>query len=192
MPTFLSDPGNVYWFLVFLAVIAAVGILFRSRSKKSRNAMIVVLAVAGVLVAIPFFVEAPRKQAERKVQDMVAAATKADPDGFVKHVSDSFEAYGANKAKLRKSEAWGLIKQYSAEITAFHFERSLFKEISPNEIEVVFTAKATSKTEGGLLMRYCKSRWVRDPDGEWRMKGIKFYNPADGGMNKEEPIPGFP
>src|SRR5437867_11006805 len=116
--------------------------------------MIAVLVVVGMVVAIPFVVESPRKQAERKVQEMVTAATKQDPNAFLNNVSESFDAYGANKAKLRTSPAWGLIKQYSAEITAFNFQRNLFKEISTNEVEIVFTAKATSKTEGGMLMRY--------------------------------------
>jgi hypothetical protein len=154
--------------------------------------MIAVVAVVLAVLLVAYVVDSPREQAEKHVREMVTAATKQDVNGFLKHVSDSFEAYGANKAKLHTSPAWGLIKQYQVDVTAFNFERNLYKEIGSNEIEVVFTAKATSKTEAGLLMRYCQSRWVKDPDGQWRLKGIKFFDPADGGMNKEAPIPGFP
>ncbi len=192
MPTFLSDPSPVFTFLLVLFAVVGVGVWYRYRDKTSRNRAIAILVVVGVVLAIPFFVEAPRKQAERKVQAMVTAATNLDKDGFLKHVSESFEAQGAKKANLSKSPAWDAIKTYRAEVTAFNFERNLFKEISSTEIEVVFTAKASSRTEAGMLMRYCKSRWVKDPDGEWRMSNIKFYDPADGGMNRESPIPGFP
>jgi hypothetical protein len=192
MPTFLSDPSPAFTFVLLLVAVVAVGVWYRFRDKTSRNRMIVVVAVVFAALLIGYFVDSPREQAEKHVQEMVTAATKQDPEGFLKHVSESFEAYGSNKAKLRTSPAWGLIKQYSADITAFNFQRNLFKEINPNEIEVVFTAKATSKTDGGLLMRYCQSRWVKESDGQWRLKGIKFFDPADGGMNKESPIPGFP
>ncbi|HEY2783994.1 MAG TPA: hypothetical protein VGJ05_03390 [Fimbriiglobus sp.] len=190
MPTFLSDPSPAFTFVLLLVAVIAIGVWYRFRDKTSRNRMIAILIVVGALLVIGQAFDSPREIAEKKVQAMVAAATKSDPDAFLKNVSDSFVAYGANKAKLRTSPAWDLIKQYKAEVIAYDFPRNLYKEISPNEIEIAFTAKA--KAESGFQMRYCLSRFVKDPDGEWRMKGIKFYNMAEGGMNREDPIPGFP
>lgn len=190
MPTFLSDPSTSFTFILLLVAVVAVGIWYRFRDKTSRNRMIAVLVVVAAVLVIAQVVDSPREQAELKVREMTAAASKQDVDGFLKHVSESFEAAGATKAQLRKAPAWGYVKQYKPKIDAFNFQRNLFKEIGPNEIEVVFTAKA--QAEGGMLMRYCQSRWVKDPDGEWRLKSVKFFNPADGGMNREDPIPGFP
>ena len=190
MPTFLSDPSSTFTFLLLLVAVVAVGVWYRYRDKKSRNLMI---AVLGSYRGTARDRSGLRKSARTGGTEGSGNGDRGDkqnPDGFLKHVSDSFDAYGANKAQLRKAPAWGLIRQYHAKITAFNFQRNLFKEIGPNEVEVVFTAKATA--ESGLLMRYCQSRWVKESDGEWRLKSVKFFNPADGGMNKEEPIPGFP
>jgi hypothetical protein len=107
----------------------------------------------------------------------------------MEHVSESFDEGGRGKRDLQNSPAWNLIRQYQARIVVWDFNRNSYKEINDAEIEIGFRAKA-SDPEGRFIEKYVKARFVRDGDQQWRLKGIKFFNP----LNPEEaaPIPGFP
>ena len=190
MPTFLSDPAPaLYLILLVLAVIAA-GIWFRYRDRGSLVRVGIIVAVLLLLFVIDTLVESPREEGIRRVNEMCAAATEPNADKFVAHVSESFEMQGANKEKVRKSGAWDLIRQYKPRISATGFDRDGYKPVSDAEFDLEFLA--TAKAEAGLQQRYVRARFVRDPDGKHRLKGAKFYDPLTGGLNREEPIPGFP
>lgn len=191
MPTFLSDPPNAFYLILFVLVVIAGGIWFRFRD---RGSLVRFAAAAALLLAvfmIDTFVESPREEGVRKVNEMCDAATEPNPDKFVANVSDSFEYAGANKEKIRQSGAWNLVRQHKARIVATGFDRDKFNQISDTEFEQEFLATAKA-ADGGVLQRYVRTRFTRDPDGKYRLKGVKFYDPLTGGMNHEEPIPGFP
>lgn len=191
MPTFLSDPAPALYLILLVLVVIAGGIWVRFRDRGSLIRVGIAVAVLLLLFVIDTLVESPREEGIRKVNEMCAAATAPDPDKFVANVSDSFESFGANKEKVRKSGAWDLVRQYKARINATGFDRDGFKPVNDTEYDLEFLATAKAQ-DGGVLQRYVRARFVRDPDGKYRLKGVKFYDPLTGGLNREEPIPGFP
>lgn len=191
MPTLVSDPPNAFYLILFVLVVIAGGIWFHYRDRGSLVRFAAVAAAMLVIFMIDTFVESPREEGVRKVNEMCAAATDANPDKFVANVSESFEYAGANKQKIRESGAWNLVRQYKARINATSIDRDKFNQVSDTEFEQEFLATAKAQ-DGGALQRYVRARFVRDPDGQYRLKNVKFYDPLTGGMNREEPIPGFP
>jgi hypothetical protein len=192
VPTFLSDPTRgFYLVLIAFAVVAAVLV----GVNRTRRRWLVFGSAAALLLAVyatDALVESPREEATRKVKAMADAATATDPNRFVEHVSPTFAATGgATREKLRLSPVWGLIRERQARVAVWGFGHDSFDRISTTEVEVGFYAKAEADG-GGMVMRYCKTRFVQDPDGQYRMSTIKFYNPADRGIHVEDPIPGFP
>jgi hypothetical protein len=190
MPTFLSDPAPALYLILLVLAVIGGGIWFRFRDRGSLVRVGIILAVLLLLFVTDTLLESPREEGIRKVNEMCAAATAANPDKFVEHVSESFESYGANKEKVRRSGAWDLVRQHKARINASGFDRDGFKPVNDAEFDLEFLA--TAKAESGVLQRYVRARFVRDPDGKHRLKGVKFYDPLTGGLNREEPIPGFP
>lgn len=191
MPTFLSDPSPAFYLILVVLTLVAGGIWYRFRDRGS----LVRVGLAAGLLALLFvgdlLFESPREEGVRKVNEMCMAATESNADKFVANVSESFESYGANREKVRKSGAWDMVRHYQASINATGCDRVGYRDINATEFEQDFLATAKAK-DGGVLQRYVRARFVKDPDGKYRLKSVKFYNPADGGMNHEDPIPGFP
>jgi hypothetical protein len=189
MPTFLSDPSPTLLMLLLVATVVAVGLWLRNR--KRTNA--IVAAVFGLLLLLLVlcdqFVESPREEAIRRVIDMTDAATAVEPDRFVSHVSQSFDYKGAKRDQLRTSGAWSFIRQHRATVTAAAFSRDDFEQPTPDTVVIGFLAKG-QLPDGQRGMWYTKTTFVRDPDGAYRLKGMKFFNPIN--TRSEETIPGFP
>jgi hypothetical protein len=191
MPTFISDPPQtVYLVLIGAAVVTGV-IAARRQDRKSFVPFGIALGVLLLVYLFDRVGESPREEATRKVQAMAEAATDADPDRFLEHVSASFNMYGADRERLRKSGAWEVIRSTHARVAVWGFGQDAFERLGDTEVEVGFYAKAQTP-DGRFVTRYIKARFVKDPDGQYRVKTMKFYNPAENGLNSEDPIPGFP
>lgn len=190
MPTFLSDPSPTLLMLLLVATVVAVGLWLRNR--KRANA--IVAAVFGLLLLLLIlcdqFVKSPREEAERRVFDMVAACNELNPDRFMANVSESFDYKGAKKARLRTSGVWSDLRRYSVRVAAWDFSRDDVKEVSETEIEIGFLAKG--EAEGKPLPKYVRTRFVRDPDGAYRLKGVAFYDALKRNSGPEDTIPNFP
>jgi hypothetical protein len=190
VPTFLSDPTTgLYLVLIAIPVVAAVP-LARSQDRKSLRRFLLGCVPIVLVFLIDWLVESPREEATRRVLAMADAATRVDPAGFVEHVSPSFNVNGKGKEQLKSSPVWNQIRAYNARVAVWGFGHDAYERVGDNEIEVGFYAKGEAAS--GVLLRYCRARFVEDPDGQYRLRGIRFYDPAGRGLNAEEPIPGFP
>jgi hypothetical protein len=161
---------------------------------QTRKSFLIFLAIASLLLAlflVDTFVESPREEATRRMQAMARAATEMRPEAFLEHVSTKFEKNGRTRDDLRTSHVWDLIRQFQARVSVWDFSRENFEAVSDSEIEIFFMAKGES-AQGGMVLRYCKARFVRENDGAWKLKSIAFYNPGENGVRTEDPIPGFP
>ncbi len=191
MPDWISDPSPTVYLVLFVFVVAAGVVWLRRRNRRTLVLLIAAATLLGLVFLIDRLVESPREQATQAVKEMAAAATAANGNEFVRHLSDQASIQGAGKEKVRNSGAWGLVRQYKARVSVWDFGHDSYRRISDSEIEIGFMAKAEA-ADGGFVMRYVVARFVRDPDGQYRVKTVKFYNPADRGMNVEDPIPNFP
>lgn len=190
MPTFLSDPPQALLLLLAVVAIVAAVPLARNQDRRSLFVFLGCLAPLLLLLLLDRLVESPREEASRKVRAMADAATAADGARFVEHLSASFRIGPADREKVRNSPAWGLVRQYQARIAVWGLDASDAESKGPNEIVVGFYAKAQTPSNEGLI-RYCRATFVRDPDGQFRARGIEFFTPGMNGRTPD-PIPGFP
>lgn len=189
MPAFLADPPPALLLLLAIAALIAFGVWFRWRSKKVLLIGIVLLLLLGLTLLLGSMYESPREEAMRRINLMCTAATESKGDSFVEHVSKSFNSSGVKKEALRSSQAWELIKRFSATVTASGFSRDDFQQVNDTEFSIGFMAKAEAR-DGGLVLKYTKATFTKDPDGAWRLKDIAFFNPIN--TKQQEPIPNFP
>ena len=192
MPTFLSDPPQAVY-LVLIGAVLVTGVVFaRYQDRKRLRPLGVALGLLLLVYLLDSLFESPREEAVRKVQAMADAATAADPNRFIEHVSPSFSYRGAKREKLKTSAAWDHIRANHVRIAVWDFSRDAFEQVSDTEVEIGFYAKAQVPS-GGAMVRYIKARFVRDPDGQYRVKTFGFYDSAEHGLNQEvDPPPGFP
>jgi hypothetical protein len=192
MPTILSDPPWALYLLLFAVALVFAAVAARNQDRKS----LLRFALASLPLLLLFLCdrrfESPREEATRKVQAMAAAATDPpSPDRFVENISASFNEKGKTRDAIRNHHVWDLVRQFHARVAVWGFGRDAFEQVSEGEIEIGFYVKADSPQATGFVMRYARARFVKDSDGQYRVKSIKFYDPAQG-MDREAPIEGFP
>lgn len=184
MPLFLSEPPVVLVALlgVLGLLVAGVGLVVRFAAPEQPWArslgrallavgVLLLLLMLGWLIA-GFFIESPREEAVRRVNDMANAVTEKNWAKFSENVSDSFEAKGWKKADLKGAFDQGAA--YNLRAVAWDFAPT---DQPPTDTEVViqFEGKATAAT-GEPLMRHFEATFVKDPDGKFRMKRYQAFD----------------
>jgi hypothetical protein len=188
VPAFLADPSPTLILILAVAAIAAAAAWFSRRTTRLAGLAVLLFLLVGLLVLLDKLFESPREEAVRRVNLMCEAATAANPDRFIEHVSKSFSLNGANRDRLRSAGAWALVRQHGAVITASGFSRDDVEYVGDNELTVGFMSKG--EAQSGLLLKYTKATFVKDPDGAWRMAGVKFFDPIN--TKQQDTVPGFP
>ena len=189
MPLCLADPPpGAYLALVALAVVTGA-VAARYQDRKRAAPFVVALLLLGGLYLLDRFNASPREDAVAAVGTMMDAVNQKSPDGFLKHVSESFDAYGMKKPQLRR--LLELARQNDVSIAAWNFDRNrvVYHESNVPAVEIVFDAKATGPG-GQPVPKHVRMTFVRDPDGVYRMRAFATYNivrKAD-----EEPLPTLP
>ena len=163
MPTFLSDPPPALYLVLAAAVFITGGVWFNSRTRRAAAVLGAVGLALAVLILIDRLVESPREEAVRRAQAMVRAADARDTETFLSHVADQVEYRGETAAvtltreQLRKSQIWGLLKQYDAHVAAWDFSRN--DVAGPdNSIEIGFLAKG--EAGGKPVPMYFRARFA--------------------------------
>jgi len=180
------DPPRSLYLLLMLAVIIAGGVAAKYQSRKSLLAFLGIAALLLALYLVDTFVESPREQATRRVQMMAQAAQAGDVDGFVAQTSQRYNANGRTRDSFRDGIPWHLIREHRPTVTTWNFSRDDFQELDNGDIEIGFEAKAEAPS--GMMWKYARAQFTKEPDGTWRMKSIEFYNPA---TKQKEPLPGI-
>jgi hypothetical protein len=155
-----------------------------------------VVVLAGLYYLLDRAVETDREQVERKVEEMAAAVRPRNVEAILRNVSDRFNRGGRDKASFRQwvSAHIGLVE----EVKVWDFGRPddflgtvpLPGEATPAEtIRVTFLAKASGGMAMGGPANPCEARFIRDPDGQWRMLDFQVFNPVI--TNQPEAIPGL-
>jgi hypothetical protein len=190
MPTALSDPSLTMYLVLAVFAIVTGALWVKNRTRSSLVRFGIATGILVLLFLIDWLFESPREEASRRVKAMADTATAVNPDAFVENLSPSFNYHGADREKIRHAGAWSLIRQHSARVAVWGLGRDDFMQISENEIEIGFYAKAQAPSNEAQL-RYVKAVFTRDPDGAYRLKTFRFYTPGVSGR-AEEPIQNFP
>ncbi len=191
MPNFFSDPPFLLYAILFIGFVVAGAVWFRLRSRRSRITVAIFAFLLGELILIDRLVESPREESVRRVEAMAAAATARDPARFVEQLAKSFAYNGKNREDVRNSGIWNLIRQYDARVAVWGLGKDDFQILSDTEIEFGFYAKGEASGQQGAEVRYILARFVKEADGAYRLKSMKFYS-LQNGNRAEEPITGFP
>lgn len=188
MPTFLSDPSDTFYVLLFVMALIAIVVWLRSRDKKSQFG-----AIAGVILFALFIIcdqafDSPREESMKRVEDMVAALNERNADLLRAHVSDSFEYKGKQKSDVKQFVE--LAKQHNVRVAVWDFDRERVVEVSDNEIDIVFNGKAVFP-DGKEIPSHFKTKFVKEKDGQWRLKTFARYDIMKKEQGGEEPMLGF-
>lgn len=196
MPTFLSDPPQTAYLLLFAAALVSGAVWFNRRD--NRRALVVFGCVAGVL-AVLFLLdklfESPREESVRAVQAMVHAADTRDVNSFVEYIADSMEYRGESqpvtvtREQIRSAGFWNVLRQYNVHVAAWDFSRDEVREVGSNVIELGFLAKGEANGQQAPL--YLRATFVRQPDGKMRLTRLATFDPLQR-ENQRKTIPFFP
>jgi hypothetical protein len=158
------------------------------------------VGLIGLYFLLDRLVETDREQVVRKVQEMAAAVKARNIDGIFTHVSDEFRLDGLDKASFRNSAEQAIIRLRrveEVEVWDFHVP-SDFR--SPHESRVGGSTRPTQVAQVGFQAKPkgkgpgleegvgypCEARFVRDPDGQWRLLDFQVFKPVS---DTKEPLP---
>jgi hypothetical protein len=204
MPNILSDPPTwLYGLLIFFTAIPLLAAVFftskkqspRGSEKKSLSSKTKLLAIAGIglvlLLALglcDYFFESDREQVVRKLKEMSEGVQHRDLNHVFRNVSDSFQVGSTDKAKLRSLAESA---QNSGQVTNLKIWEVQLKPIEPgaNNATVEFLFKVEGSFNNDAFYR-CKTIFVKDPDGQWRLQSFQVFNPI---VDQNQPmnVPGM-
>ena len=189
MPTFLSDPpSNFYIFLAVITIITGA-IWLNGRSRKALLAFLVSLAILLLLFLIDKFVESPREQAVRKIQELAQATQGSDAAAISKHFSEQFR-YGTT-TKKQVSEKLQQMKRSWPDWTGgdvWSFDRAEYEMPNEKTLKIGFSGQARGFPQ---TIHFLKATFQLEADGEWRITGLAFYDPLQKDKGPEQKIPEF-
>jgi hypothetical protein len=185
---------------VSLAAIALVMLLAWQQTRKRFCLIGLAAAVglAGLYFLLDRLVETGREQVVRKVQEMAAGVRARDVNAIFNHVSERFSRGGADRTRFRDMVDGVLRARMVDEVEVWEFTFpedfratvSLPGQETPAEtIRFSFRAKAKGGMATENVGNPCEARFVRDPDGQWRLLDFQVFNPVL--TNQREPIPGL-
>jgi hypothetical protein len=193
--------GNVLVYTI-LGLVASVCLYlwWQYRDRLLLIVAVALLAAVGIYFLLDLVVETDSEQMVRKVKLMARAVAAKDANGITEHLASDFSAenvYGLYNKKSAQARVDFLMKNgqlTSAE--AWDFERA----IEPNVEALVelrlpreeaqalvgdrkarllnFKAKVKGPLMGDAAFAAVTAVFVREPDGQWRMRTFQANNPV--------------
>ncbi|HKB40658.1 MAG TPA: hypothetical protein VKD72_29805 [Gemmataceae bacterium] len=157
---------------------------------RNRRLLLAYSALAGVTLLyflLDILHETPREKVEATIKEMADAASKHDLDRLFRHVSDNFK-YQSSDRKAFRERVRSALDRYDVKNIHVKDLRFLNMDVDAGRMTVRVGGTASTNQEWSMALP-CELDFVREGDGEWRMRAIRFYNPV---LNAEEwSIPGF-
>jgi len=188
MPTFLSDPSDIFYVLLFVMALIAIVVWLRSREKKSQFG-----AIAGVVIFALFIIcdqafDSPREEALQRVNDISKAINDRNADLVKSYVSDSFQYKDKKKSDFKQLVE--LAKQHNVRTVVLDDYRDRVVYHSDTEIDITFDAKADGP-DGKPFLAHFKTKFIKESDGKWRLKTFTAYRYDQKEQGEEISLPGF-
>ena len=187
MPTTLSDPPFSLYAILAAILLIAGAVWFNRRTRRSLAVFLSIAFLLLVLWAIDRLYESPREAAVRGVQEIQDAINERNWAAFESHISKDFKYRAMNRAELREKMS-SVVNAYNARAAVWEFNRDKVRQNGENEIEIVFDAKGDPKN-GAAYYCHLKATFIREADGEWRLKTFAVYNYASKTNGPEDVIP---
>lgn len=182
MPTWLSDPSNGFYLVLF--VLAVITVMLWARSRTRGDLIRVGIAIA-LLVAVFVFdrlFESPREGAAQTVSEISAAFNERNWDKFQDCLSDDF-SYKKLDRKTITDRARGAATAFDPQTSASEFKApDDMQPNGPNEFLLQFDGLA--HTQNSRLPAHFVGTFVKGQDGKWRLKTFTAYD----FVQKRQPI----
>jgi hypothetical protein len=188
--TFLTDPTPGFYAVLILAALFLGGVAFRYRTRTTKLLAGVVLALLILVFLIDFFIDSPREQSVRKVSAMIDAINARNTAGLLSHVSESFDFKGRKKSQLGAAQLWNNLRTFQVNVRASDFSRDYVQTPDGNSISIGFLA--TAEAEGRPMPLHIQVTFVRDPDGQFRVRTFTAHDPLQKTKGSEIQLPGLP
>jgi len=193
MLTSLSDPSPTLY--AVLAILAAIlgGLWVRSRSRGDLIRFAIGLAALVIVFLIDRFVESPREQASRKIEEIAKATQEKKWDEMFKHFSPSFKYKTLGSVEIDRKAIEGPIRLVEGQtdfkgIAVWDLHRADFRPIDDKNISIGFRAQVRDMP---VSQSWIIATFTKDPDGEWRMSGFTRYDFAKQDRSAPIGIPGI-
>jgi hypothetical protein len=172
-------------------MLAAFSAWMWSRTRQNKfavGALIALLLMAGVIV-LAQTVPTDRKKIERAIQEMSLGVKGGDMNRIFAQFSEDFHFQSYNKADFRMRCELVARPPNVEEVVVWDAEPP---EISRDKktAKMTFKAKPKGRWSGDAAFYLVKSEFVKEPDGQWRMRTFEVFNPF---VDTRHPlqIPGF-
>lgn len=191
MPIPLADPSPLVYVLLALLAVVAVGLAARFQTRGHLIRAGVATALLLGLFLCDRFAESPREEAERKIRALAAAVTARDQRGFLAEVSESFDYRGKKKADLGNGQWWAEARRLNvtATVSGFDRDKTVYQVVNGTPAVLIAFDGLGSLPDGARMPRHFTAQFVRDPDGQYRLRTFTPYNYVT--KKDEEPIPGL-
>jgi hypothetical protein len=195
MPTFLSDPPQLVYIVLGLALVVTGAIAAQKQDRKAILPFVAAFGLMLVVFLIDKFIESPREESVRRAQMMSVAADAKNPEAFIEHIAETFEYQGEEteprkikRDDLKNSHFWSMLRQLNVRVVVWDFSRDDVKVIDENTVEIGFMAKGESG--GKPFPLYVRATFKRQSNGEFKLTSFRTFDPAN--HTKPLQIPQFP
>ncbi len=180
MPTFLSDPPDSLYIILFILMLAGIGVWVRYRTRKALIGAGVGVGLFLLLLLVDKLFDSPREVVVRKADEMQADFNSGDWSKFDKHIAENFEHKGKKKKDVQ--EGLEFAKTNKRKLAFWGFTRDDIEFKDSNTVIVGFDAKPEG-VDGEALHRYVKAKFVKGPNGQWQLIGFETFK----ALNHREP-----
>ena len=167
----------IYWLIGTLAVVLLI-VWWMHRKRGLLIAAGAVAALAGVYFLLDRLVETPREQIERKLGEMKAAVKARDPDAIFKHIAADFRFRGQNRESFRTYVGDALRSGLIEDLIIYDVSFPDGGDSHTRPFEMM--AKPKAWWMENQLAYPVRGKFVREPDGQWRLQSFEVYNPVLG------------
>ena len=156
---------------VTLGVVAVLlaALWWRDRRRTWLYALVVVALLAGVYLLLDWLVETRTEQITRRLHLIEKGVKAGDAEQVMQQFSSQFDYHGIKRDQMRASVTAKLKARFVEELTIWEVR------IPDASGKVFFKAKPKGLGDNpGFQVR---SEFVKDADGQWRMRTFEVYNP---------------
>lgn len=178
MPIPLADPGPTLYVLLAVLAVVAAGLAARSQSRGGLVRLGVALALLAGLFLCDALAESPREEAVRRVGLLTAAINARNTPAFLAEVSESFDYKGKKKADLGTGRWVAEVRQRNVSTSTSGYDRDKVVYQEYNGVPAVLIAfdGLAAVPDGKRMPMHFTARFVRDPDGKYR---LQTFTPFD-------------
>jgi hypothetical protein len=173
MPTWLSDPSDGFYLVLFVLVVIAVMVWARNRTRGDLIRAGVAVALLAALFVIDRLYESPREGSIRTVNEIAAAINERNWDNFQDGLADGFTYKQLNKKGITE-KVQAAAAAFAPRTAAWDFKvPDDLRPTGPGEFQLQFEGKAESG--GREFYAHFVGTFVEE-NGRWRLKTFTAYD----------------